>query len=428
VAIAAISGLPSWFVQRTLAEAPAAAASVPKLNVALIGCGGRGKAIGKEAAKLGNVVAVSDVDAKRLEGAASAFAGAKAYSDFREALDRKDVQVVLNGTPDHWHTLINLAALRRGKDVYSEKPLTLTIDEGKRLVAAVRETKRIFQTGSQQRSDAKFRLACELVRNGRLGKLQHVNVYLPAGPKLGPFATAPVPAELNWDLWLGQAPKVEYVPERCHSSFRHWYDYSGGELTDWGAHHHDIALWGLGMDRSGPVSIDGKALDTPIPGGFPIPPQFRVEFEYANGVKQTTQSTLASKGNGAPSPGAPADQTPHGVRFEGEAGWIYVTRGKIEASEKRLLEEPLAESAMRLYVSPQHMQNFFDCVASRKPAICEAEIGHRAASVCHLANLSIRLGRKLKWDPVKEQFVGDEEANGYVARRQRLEYSYEKVI
>jgi predicted dehydrogenase len=235
------------------------------------------------------------------------------------------VDVIVNATPDHWHTLVNIAA-EAGKDIYSEKPLTLTIAEGQRLVQVVRDTKRVLQTGSQQRSDKNFRLACELVRNNRLGKLQHVNVWLPSGRREGPFAVEPVPAGLNWDLWLGQTPVVEYVKERCHQSFRYWWEYSGGTMTDWGAHHLDIALWGTGFERSGPVSIEGKPLVEMIPGGFTAASEYEVQYVYPNGVTQTCKSTTANAWNGRV---VDASGQQYGVKFAGDNGWIFVTRGKI---------------------------------------------------------------------------------------------------
>src|SRR6185295_14086372 len=178
-----------------------------------------------------------------------------------------DIHIVICGTVDHWHTLVSMAAMRAGKDVYCEKPLTLTIDEGQRLVRAAAKTKRILQTGSQQRSDKNFRLACELVRNGRIGKLKHVEVWLPSGRREGPFKTSPVPAGFDWDFWQGPTPQVDYVKERTHQTFRYWWDYSGGTMTDWGAHHNDIAAWGIGLERSGPVGIEAKPLVEMIPSG-----------------------------------------------------------------------------------------------------------------------------------------------------------------
>src|SRR4051812_6988762 len=264
---AAAAGVPAWFVERNLSGA------TPETNppgpndrpgVALIGCGGMGRGDASNAARFADILGVCDVDKNHAQQAAKQFTKngktPDIYSDFRKVMERKDIQVVICATPDHWHTLVNMAATKAGKDVYGEKPLTLTIDEGKRLVSAVRKHKTILQTGSQQRSDPRFRLACELARNGRLGQLKAITVWLPAGLREGPFQPAPLPAELDWDFWLGQAPRVEYVPQRCHVNFRFWYDYSGGTMTDWGAHHNDIARWAIGLE--GPTNVEGKALES----------------------------------------------------------------------------------------------------------------------------------------------------------------------
>jgi len=426
-AIAAGSALPVWFIEESRSQAATTKPLSPneKPNIALIGCGGQGRYDTTLAARFANVIAVCDVDTKHAEAASKQFGGAKAYGDFRKLLERDDLHAVINGTPDHWHTLVNLTVMKAGKDVYSEKPLTLTIDEGKRLVAAARETKRILQTGSQQRSDPRFRLACELVRNGRVGRLTHITTLLPAGPRGGPFHTAPVPPELNWDFWQGQTPSVDYVPQRCHGSFRYWYDYSGGTMTDWGAHHNDIAQWGNGTERSGPVTIEGKSLVEMIPGGYTAASQYRVEYTYANGVKLTCAS-IATDGPDGSHHGKPGDPI-HGVKFEGTDGWIFVTRGNIEASRPELLTEPLSPDATRLYASDNHMGNFFECIRSRKPPICEPEIGHRSVTVCHLGVISMRLGRKLNWDPEREQFVSDAEADRWLTRPQRKPYTYDQV-
>ena len=424
-ALAAATSLPRWFLDESAAIAqqpPRSPNDQP--GIALIGCGGRGKAVARDAATHGNLVAYCDVDQGRLDEAKNIWPAATAFSDFRKLLERKDIDCVVNGTPDHWHTFINIAALKAGKDVYSEKPLTLTIAEGQRLVKVVKETNRVLQTGSQQRSDKNFRLACELVRNDRLGKLKHVNVWLPSGRREGPFSTEPVPAGLNWDLWQGQTTPVEYVKERCHQSFRYWWEYSGGTMTDWGAHHLDIALWGTGFERSGPVSIEGKPLVQMIPGGFTAASEYELQYVYPNGVTQTCQSTAANAWNGRVVD--PAGKQ-HGVRFEGANGWIFVTRGKIEASEAELLTTPLSASAMRLTVSENHMRNFFDSVRSRQRPICDVEIGHRSVSVCHLGVIAMRLGRKLQWDPAKEQFVGDNDADKWLSREMRKPWSLEAV-
>jgi predicted dehydrogenase len=430
-AAAAATGLPGWFLEHELL----AAATRPKPlgpndrpGVALVGCGGMGRGDAKNATRFGEIIALCDVDEKHVSQAAGQFtkdgkAPAK-YSDFRRLMERDDVDVIITGTPDHWHTLINLAAIQAGKDVYGEKPLTLTIDEGKHLVKAVRKHETVLQTGTQQRSDARFRLACELVRNERIGKLKEVTVWLPAGLREGPFTAKPVPPELDWDFWLGQAPKVDYLPQRCHLYFRYWYDYSGGTMTDWGAHHNDIALWAIGFP--GPVAIEGKALAEPIPGGYTAISDYEVKFTYSNGVIHNVHTTKADNIYGAVED--PAGQR-NGVRFEGTQGWIWVNRGSLRASDKALIDTPLPESAQRLYNSEDHMGNFFDCVRSGKLPIADVEIGHRSASISHLGAIALRTGLTLKWDPSAEKFIGDnsKEANKYLAREMRKPYDYSFV-
>lgn len=389
-------------------------------GIALIGCGGRGRGVAREASQHGKLVAICDVDDANLGEGKKMWPDAATFKDFRKILEQDHVDVIVNGTPDHWHTLVNIAALRAGKDVYSEKPLTLTIDEGKHLVKAVQETNRILQTGSQQRSEKNFRLACELVRNGRLGKLQHVDVWLPHGRREGPFEKSPVPAGLDWNMWLGPTPDVEYIKERCHVTFRYWWEYSGGTMTDWGAHHLDIAQWGSGHERSGPISVEGKPLVEMIPGGFTAYSEYEVKYTYSDGVTQTCRSTTANAWNGAVLD--PKGQQ-HGVRFNGTDGWIFVTRGKIEASNPDLLTAPLSEAKVKLPVSDNHMRNFFDCVRSREQPICDAEIGHRSASACHLGVIALRLGRKLAWNPKTEEFVNDADANQWLQREMRTPWT-----
>jgi predicted dehydrogenase len=424
-AIAAASTLPRWFLEENEAQA---ATPAPGPNdqpaIALIGCGGQGTYDAKNASRFGRVVAVCDVDESHLDRAQNTWPDARRYTDFRKVMERDDIHGIVCGTVDHWHTLVSMAAVRSGKDIYCEKPLTLAIDEGKHLIKAVRDNKRILQTGSQQRSDKNFRLACELVRNGRIGKLQHINVWLPDGPRGGPFPARPVPSVLNWDVWRGQTPAVEYVKERCHGSFRYWWTYSGGTMTDWGAHHNDIALWGLGLDHGGPVEIEAKPLIEMIPGGFTAYSEYDVEYKYANGVTHTCHSTAADSPSGSV---IDKNGQRHGVRFQGTDGWIWVTRGNIQASHPELLTEPLGSNAIRLYESNDHMKNFFDCMRSRKDPICAVEIGHRSASVCHLGVIALRLGRKLRWNPEKEHFVGDDDANLWVKRNMRKGYGYEYI-
>ncbi len=423
---AAAAGVPAWFIERDLSAAtPQPLGPNDRPGIALVGCGGMGSGDAQNASRFGDILAVCDVDASHLANAVKRFTKdgktPDKFNDFREVMKRDDIHVIINGTPDHWHTLVNMAAVQAHKDVYGEKPLTLTIDEGKRLVQAVRKNNRILQTGSQQRSDARFRLACELVRNGRIGKLKEVNVWLPAGLREGPFKAAPVPASLNWDYWQGQAPAVDYVPQRCHTYFRYWYEYSGGTMTDWGAHHNDIARWAIGLD--GPTEVEGNALIEPIPGGYTTISEYDVKFTYAHGVIQNVRTTKADNIFGGVED--PQGQR-NGVRFEGANGWIWVNRGSLKATDPDLIKTPLPDTAERLYKSDDHMTNFFECVRSRKLPAADVEIGHRSATICHLGAIALRTGKKLNWDPAAQQFVREnaEEGNAYVARVMRKPYDY----
>jgi predicted dehydrogenase len=429
-ATAAITGLPLWFVQAEAARAEETAAKTvspnDRPNIALIGSGGMGTGDARKAREFGNLVAVCDVDRSHAERAAGRLAvegGPKieTYGDFRKVLERDDIHAIINGTPDHWHSLINIGSALAGKDIYSEKPLTLTIDEGKQVVKAVRSKNVVLQTGTQQRSSQRFRLACELVRNNRIGKLKEVIVWLPAGVRGGPFASAPIPEGLDWDFWLGQAPKVDYVPQRCHVTFRNWYDYSGGTMTDWGAHHMDIGYWAIGL--TAPTKVESKALSQPVAGGYTAISDYEVKFTYPNGVVFHVRTTQDDSPFGAV---VNPDGQRNGIRFIGEDGWIWVNRDGINASDRELLRKELPEGAERLYVSEDHMRNFFDCINSRKDPIADVVTGHRSASVCHLGAISLRTGKSLEWDPEKELFTGEHaaEANGYVAREMRKPYDY----
>jgi len=395
------------------------------LAVALIGCGGQGTGDMQNAVRLGaKVVAVCDVDESHLAGAKKRWPDVATFSDFRKLLERKDIDAVICGTPDHWHTLVSIAAMRAGKDIYCEKPLTLTIDEGKHLVKVQQETKRILQTGTQQRSSQGFRLACELVRNNRIGKLKNVDVFVPAGRREGPFKVTDVPPGFNYDMWLGQTPKVDYVKERTHQTFRYWWEYAAGTITDWGAHHNDIVLWATGNDRSGPISAEGKATVEMIPGGFTTPSEYEILFTYQDGLTHTCKTTTADAWNGSVID--PKGQR-HGVKFEGSDGWIWVTRGTLTASDRDLLKYKFTDTDQRLYVSNDHMGNFLDCVKTRKAPICDAEIGHRSATLCHLGAIAVRLGRKIRWNPQTQQMIGDLEATKWMSREMRPEWDYNLV-
>lgn len=414
-----ISGLPLWYASEIAAQDEEKAGSERKrigpndtIRVATIGTGDRCKALIRDAKRQKGVeiVAVCDVDTRHNdEGEKIVGSKVEKYRDYRELLQRDDLDAVIVATPDHWHTLTALAAVRKGLDVYCEKPLTLTVEEGKVLVEAARARGTVFQTGSQQRSDARYRLACELIRNGRIGKVLEVEARIGRNPQGGPFHEAAPPAELDWNMWLGQTPEVAYIPERCHYEFRWWRAYSGGKMTDWGAHHNDITQWALGKDGSGPISVNATGSAWPIlPNCYDFPESFVATCTYDNG---TVLKTMSDGENGN--------------LFKGENGWIFVNRSKIEASDPKLLEEPLGPDATRLYVSNDHMGNFFDCIRSREKPICDVEIGHRSVSVCHLENIALNLRRELKWDPSAERFVDDEEANKLLRREMRKPWTLE---
>ncbi len=393
-----------------------------RLRIGAVGMRYQGTVVAKKALEYGDVVAICDVDRQIAEKAREDFGGkAKLYEDYRKMLQRDDIDVVTIGTPDHWHTAIVIAACRAGKDIYCEKPLTLTIDEGKQLARVVKETGRVVQVGTWQRSDHRFRLACEMVQAGRIGKLRKVTVVLGKNKQGGPFHPEKPPANLNWDMWQGQTPDVPYIKERCHYTFRWWYEYSGGQMTDWGAHHLDIAQWGMGTQHTGPVEIDGRASFPHIPNGYNVAIDFEVRYVYANGLVMEVK-----------------DHGRNGVMFEGDGGRIFVNRGTVAGKPvDELKDNPLPREEFKLYAHDNlarpervgkldsiinHMGNFYDCILTRKSPISDVPTQHRSVSVCHLGNISMRLGRKLAWDPHKEEFIGDDEANGQLRREQRKGY------
>ena len=421
LAVMAATGIPLWYGREILAadeqKKDTKVAAGDKIVLGAIGIGSpasRGRAIAQDALNTKRVqyVSICDVDARHRKSAVEWMKDkgqqVKEYKDYRELLDNKDIQAVTIAVPDHWHVLVAIEALRKGKDVYCEKPLSLTIAEGQALLKVLKGTKQVFQVGSQQRSDGRFRMACELVRNNRLGQIRTVETRIGDFVKdlkgqIGPFATAPVPEGLDWNFWQGPTPAVDFVPQRCHYTFRWWYEYSGGKMTDWGAHHNDIAQWGLGMDESGPVAVEATGFADPRSNCYNVHSGFSVHYTYAGDGPR-----LVCTADGE-----------NGIKFIGEDGkWIFVSRGKIDASDKKLLQEPLGSGAARLYVSNNHMADFLDSVVSRKPTICTAEIGHRSVTVCHIGVIALRTGKKLKWDPVAERF-DDEEANKMLSRPMR---------
>ncbi|OHB71749.1 MAG: dehydrogenase [Planctomycetes bacterium RBG_13_63_9] len=333
----------------------------------------QGTVIAEKAAPYGDIVAICDVDREIGEKARQELAPkADLYEDYRKMFDRNDIDVVTIGTPDHWHTAIAIAACRAGADVYCEKPLTLTVDEGKMLCQVVKETGAVLQVGSWQRSDYRFRLACEMVRQGRIGNLKRIDVVLGRNETGGPFPIEPPPDHLNWDLWQGQTPAVPYIEQRCHYTFRWWYEYSGGQMTDWGAHHLDIAQWGAGMQYSCPVEFSGQATFPEVTNGYNVAVRYQAEMAYDNGVLLTV-----------------ADTGRNGVMFTGEKGRIFVNRGTVSGSPvEDLKEEPLPREQFKLYPHDNlsrpprmgkldaivnQMGNFFDCIKTRDTPISDAQ-------------------------------------------------------
>ena len=320
--------------------------------------------------------------------------------DFREVLAREDIDAVMISTHDHWHTLISVLAVRAGKDVQCEKP-TLTIDEGKVLIREVRRHQKVFQTSTEDRAVPVYHRMAELVRNGRIGKLQRIEVILPKQPTVpGDPTPQPVPPDLDWDMWLGPAPYAPYTKDRVHFNFRWMQDYSGGIICDWGTHMFDTAQWANDTERSGPVEVEGQG-NYWESGLYNTVKDYDVTYRYANGVIMTCK------------PGNPS------IKFIGSDGWVGNTgwRGPLEASSKTILEARIGSEETRLYTNPEgEHDDFLKCVRSRKDPYFPVEIGHRVSTVCHLANIAIRLGRKLKWDPAAERFPDDPAANALCAR------------
>jgi len=401
-------------------------------GIGVIGLRYQGSVIAAQAQRHGRIVAIADVDRdcldlaiidKNVQGQTGRtpaeiyadVAVADRHVDYRRMLDDRRIGVILIGTPDHWHSKMLIDAVQAGKDVYCEKPLTLTIDEGKAIRKAVHDTGRIVQVGSWHRSDQRFRLAVEMVRQGRIGRLEKVEVVLGKNKTGGPFATRPAPKNIDWNLWQGQTPDVPFVPERTHYTFRWWLDYSGGQLTDWGAHHIDIAQWAIG---SYPVAIEGTARFPDVVGGYTVPVDYAVRYRYANGVEMTV-----------------ADNGRNGILFTGSEGRLFVNRENLSGKPvDDLAGRPLPRESFTLYdfdnrsrpersgkieAIVNHMGNFFDCVAARRQPIADVEAGHRSVSTCHLGTIACRLGRPLTWDPDAERFVSDTEADGLLARPQR---------
>jgi predicted dehydrogenase len=366
----------------------------------------------------------------------------KKYQDYRELLEKEKPEVVMIGTPDHWHVPIAIAALRAGCDVYCEKPLTLTIEEGFRIREVVKETGKTFQVGTQQRSEhgQLFLKAMAIVQSGRLGKKVNVDLAIGGGEVGGPYPNVAVPSGLNWDMWVGPANKAEYSPER-RKSFRWFYDYSGGKMTDWGAHHIDIAQWALGKDDSGPVKLTlvGPTTFTPIvpenfnweaylagedtlPNGFQTPTKFHIQMEFADGSTITVHDKYES----------PDGKTKfdNGILFTGEDGRIFVNRerltGKPVEEMTKAENTAILQAMIPIYNGRwpgDHMGDFFHCIETKEEPISDVESHVRTMNSCHLCNISLMLGREIKWDPAKEKFVDDPQATALMSRHARDAYS-----
>jgi predicted dehydrogenase len=422
--IAAGVAVPYWFTSRQVRAQEAN----DKLSVASIGVGGRGSGIGHQAGGRGNMIACADVDRTHAERFAGRYEGrCKIYADYRQLLDKEKPDIVTIGTPDHWHTKIAIDAMQAGCDVYCEKPLTLTIAEGQQICQVVEDTGRVFQVGTQQRSEMaqRFLKAVVMARSGRLGDTLTASCSIGGAPSGGPFPTSDPPEHLDWNTWLGQAPVVPYTRERCHGNFRWWLEYSGGKLTDWGAHHVDIAQWALGYENSGPIELEGEgefpnipddldpvaffAGQQTIPNGYNTATKFKINVKFAKGDTIIVRHDLDN-----------------GVLLEGEKGRIFASRGRLTGKpieemtdqDKEWLDEEVAKLFQDLPPTG-HMENFFLSVKERKQPISDVFTHHRSLSTCHMCNIAMLLKRKLRWDPEQEKFLDDDVANALLSRPQR---------
>ncbi|HRZ92667.1 MAG TPA: Gfo/Idh/MocA family oxidoreductase [Candidatus Paceibacterota bacterium] len=364
------------------------------------------------------ITAVCDVDASRVQEAVVEVnrtygdSGCARYRDFRDVIARSDIDLLCLCLPDHWHSIPAILGARAGKDIYGEKPLALTIAEGRAMVEEVRRSSIVWQTGSWQRSTAHFRFACELVRNGRIGKLERIEVGLGVGPTIGPQPPMPVPAGFDYEMWLGPAPWVPYTQRRCHWDFRWILDYSGGQNTDCGAHDIDIAHWGMDVEQTGPLTVEGAG-EFPSDGLWDAAVHYKYECHYANGLVLMVGSR---------------NHYPTGVRFIGSRGWVYVNRTLVDAHPRFLLKERFGPDEVHLYSSPPdrqgHRRNFLDCVKSRRPPASTIEVAHRSIAVAHLGHIAMKLGRKLRWNPDTEQLADDPTASRMLGRPMRAPWGF----
>ena len=435
---AGLIGIPYVVGSSALGKAGGAAAS-SRITIGCIGTGNQGGALlrgflGKPDAQ---VVAICDVHKTKREGsctvvekryaekrAGGTFKGCSPYNDFRELLARPDIDAVVVAPPDHWHVPISLAAARAGKDIFLEKPIGVSLGEAQRLREAVVRYGTVFQFGTQQRSDVKFRRACELVRNGRIGKLQSVNVWSPRSGSGGSLIPVAPPKELDYEMWLGPAPFAPYTKDRCSnvnpffaSPFKIWpfiSDYCIGWIAGWGIHPLDIAVWGAEKELAGAVEVEGAGV-FPTDGACDTATDWNVVLKFpAAGVKLNFRGIIPDQWRRRyPKTGA------HGTVFEGSDGWVHVRRGHIDAEPKSLLQSVIGPNEIQLYKSNDHVQNFLDCVKSRAATICPIDAAVRVDTLCHISNIATQLERKLMWDAQKERFVNSASANRFLVRSKR---------
>ena len=454
--IAAVGVATGGIILPTIVPASVFGKNAPsnRINIAQIGFGRIGSTHDlPEVFKndIARVIAVADLDSRRTalgkqfiekfyagKTGSQNYIDVKMYDDYREMLMNKDIDAVMISTPDHWHAQAAIESALAGKDIYLQKPTSLTIKEGRQLSDVIHRTNRILQIGSQQRSAnpyPQFKRACELVRNGRIGKLHTIYIGLPGDPSGKVEIEMPVPSNLNYDMWLGSTPDVFYTENRVHSQsslndrpgWLRCEQFGAGMITGWGAHHFDIAHWGMGTEYTGPLEIEGSA-DFPKSGLWNVHGDFNIKAKYANGV------TIIAGGH-----------NPNGVKFVGDEGWIFVSRGAVkvtasdptntgkelkalDASNSKILESVIGENEIHLYDSPEQHQNWLECIISRKQPIAPAEVGHRSNSVCLLSQIAMKLNRKLYWDPMKERFKNDDQANSMLSRPQRFPYGTDYVL
>jgi len=419
----AAAGTAPYFVPTRVLAAEGLPGANDRIGIGFIGIGRQASGLldGLVRQKVARVVAFADVNLRRAREAAGKH-GAEAFQDYRKLLERKDVDAIITATPEHWRSLICIHSCQAGKDLYVEKPMTLTIREGRLMVEAVRKYKRVFQTGSQQRSMWANRVGCELVRTGALGKIQRVIAHNYPSPWENGLPAEPVPAELDWNLWCGPTEPVPYNNDlyrpRANPGWLSFRPYSGGEMTGWGAHGFDQVQWALGMDAGGPIEIwsEGPKFDPPTytqaepkTRGDKLCNAPKVFMRYAGDI-------VMELGNGPDG----------GAIFIGEKGKITINRGRCESDPPELAEDALGKRPPGF--NDSHLKNWLDCIKSRARPIADVEIGHRSATVCHLGNIARWTGRKLRWDPVKEIFPDDQQANEYLERRHRKGFELPKTI